>query len=57
MIKRIVLLLNLLASFHAVAANTPLKPADFAFGMPIKVNGSDGIYRLTLPAAVLARIF
>lgn len=52
MIKRIVLLLSLFVSVNGVAANAPLKPADFAFGMPIKVNGSDGIYRLTLPAAV-----
>lgn len=36
----------------AAAAQVPLSPQDFASGLELRLEGSDGLYRLSLPAEV-----
>jgi Protein of unknown function (DUF3999) len=41
-----------LISLFASAADAPLKPADFAYGMALKTDGRDGVYKVGLPLDV-----
>ena len=51
--KELIVALSLLALCSAAnAADTPLKPEQFAYGMEIRSDGNAGIYRLNLPLAV-----
>lgn len=38
-----------LVVFPAVAADVPLKPNDFAYGLPLATDGRDGVYKVNLP--------
>jgi Protein of unknown function (DUF3999) len=45
-------LLVAFVSFNALAADTPLKPADFAYGMALQTDGKDGVYKVSVPIDV-----
>ena len=39
-------------SFVTLAADAPLKPTDFAYGMALQTDGRDGVYKVSLPLDV-----
>ncbi len=51
--RKIVLpLLANIVSVVAFAADAPLKPADFAYGMALQTDGKDGVYKVSVPLDV-----
>ena len=52
MIKKIVALLASFVSLIAFAADAPLKPTDFAYGMALQSDGKDGVYKVSVPLDV-----
>ena len=40
------------ASLASFAADAPLKPADFAYGMALQTDGRDGVYKINVPLDV-----
>ena len=40
----------------AGAADAPLKPTDFAYGMALQTDGRDGVYKVGLPLDVYRMI-
>ena len=38
-----------LFALSAVAADAPLKPGDFAYGMALQTDGRDGVYKVNIP--------
>lgn len=54
--KIIAALLSGVFSLAALAADAPLKPTDFAYGMALQTDGRDGVYKVTLPLDVYRAI-
>ena len=52
MIKKILALWCGFISIIALAADAPLQPADFAYGMVLRTDGNDGVYKVSVPLEV-----
>ena len=50
--KAILALFAGFVSLAAFAADTPLKPTDFAYGMALQTDGKDGVYKVSVPLDV-----
>jgi Protein of unknown function (DUF3999) len=50
--KIILALLAGFVSLVAFAADAPLKPTDFAYGMALQTDGKDGVYKVSVPLDV-----
>jgi uncharacterized protein DUF3999 len=51
-VKKIALLFLLLAGPLAARADTPLKPEDFAYGLPLQTDSQSSVYEVPLPIDV-----